>query len=54
MDANLAIAVCRNLKLILELDPGVAFLATHDSCKKALEKMLLWAFAWGIGSTIST
>lgn len=54
-EANLAIAVCRNIKLVLELDPGAkkAMENTPEVLKKALEKLLLWAFAWGIGATLS-
>lgn len=54
-EANLAIAVCRNIKLVLELDPGAkkAMENPPEVLKKALEKLLLWAFAWGIGATLS-
>lgn len=50
-ESNLAVAVCRNLKLILLLDKNTNFLQKLTS-QKALEKLLLWSFSWGIGSCL--
>lgn len=52
VEANIAIAVCRNIKLILELDQREN-LETENS-KKAIDKLLLWSIGWGIGATVST
>ena len=36
------------------MDPNRKFLENQETAKKALEKLLLWAFSWGIGATLTT
>ncbi|KAL4466850.1 hypothetical protein ABPG74_010447 [Tetrahymena malaccensis] len=52
VEANIAISVCRNIKLILELDQRDNL--ENENSKKAIDKLLLWAIGWGIGATVST
>jgi hypothetical protein len=54
VDPNLAIATCRNLKLILELDPNGRNVCSFEYAKKTLDRLLIWALAWGVGGTLSS
>lgn len=47
-------SVCRNLKLILELDPNTSIIENPETNRKCMDRLLLWAFAWGIGATLNT
>ncbi|EGR31243.1 hypothetical protein IMG5_115030 [Ichthyophthirius multifiliis] len=52
VEANIAIASCKNLKIILQLDQNANNSLKQENSKKALEKILAWALSWGIGSTL--
>jgi len=49
-EQNLALAICRNVNLILSQDKGAAGFLLKLTSQKSLEKLLLWAFSWGVGS----
>ncbi|EGR30170.1 hypothetical protein IMG5_139330 [Ichthyophthirius multifiliis] len=53
VDTNLAISVCRNIKLILSLDPYKDHIM-QENAKKAIEKLIFWSIIWGIGGCISS
>jgi hypothetical protein len=50
VDNNLVLAVCKFLKLVIENDEGVVNIQHLETYKKSLDKMFIFAFAWGMGS----
>jgi hypothetical protein len=55
-EANIAVAVCRNIKTVLvQIDANLLHQNMEKlTAQKALEKLLLWAFAWGCGGTLTS
>jgi hypothetical protein len=52
VDNNIAVAICRYIKIILETDRARKCFETQDTFKKSLDRLFMFAFSWGMGSSL--
>ena len=52
MDNNIAVAICRYIKIILETDSGRKCFETQETSKKSLDRLFMFAYSWGMGSSL--
>ena len=53
VDANLCLAVCNLIRLVVKTDPDFSKIP-HENFKKAFDKIYIFSFFWGFGSQLSS